>query len=235
MVDSKKKWSVAEQLLLEFESATDSAYRSFLIDKIKVTTNPSTVLGIRMTVIRKYAGKLGSVIDIDQALELLHPKAGQWYEYKLLFGLVLQKVTPLERVQEVLPLMYDLCDGWAVPDLYMTIFSHFANNGSHTEVLRSISRYSGSVNPFARRLTIVVQMPLFKSRVVSLHQALVQCSMLQWDDEYLVQMGIAWTLAELYVSNPKEVDQFILGGGIESGEVLKKYHQKLRDSLRVKK
>lgn len=228
------KCSAVVELMKEFEATAESSYRLFLAERVKVTTNPDTILGIRMGVIRRFARTLSKLITYENTLELLYPKAIQWYEYKLLFGLIVQRVLPLVRVGDVLPLFYNLCDGWAVPDLYQSILGDFAARGALRDVVLSVEANTTSPNPFARRLTVVVQMPLNKLELVPIEDALHQCQRLQWDNEYLVQMGVAWTLAELYIQHPEEVNGFIQSGEISSEPVLKKYRQKLRDSLRLK-
>lgn len=225
--------SAAGQILKDFESTADSSYKLFLAERVKSTNFPESIIGIRMGNIRKTASALAKVMSYEEVLEHIYPQALKWYEYKLLFGLLLQRLTPSEKVSEVLPKLYGLCDGWAVPDTFQVVLAHFAKKGNLELILQSIQEYKTSINPFARRLTVVVQMPLVKHGLVSVRQALEFCEEMQWDEEYLVQMGVAWTLSELRIHHPDEVEAFLSKGKISSEDVLKKYKQKLRDSLRL--
>lgn len=225
--------SAADQILRKFESAADSSYKVFLSERIKATNFPESVIGIRMGEIRRTARELSKVMTYEQVMEVIYPQALTKYEYKLLFGLLMQRLAPSEKVSEVVPKLYNLCDGWAVPDTFQVVLAHFAKKGHLSLILNSIEEYKSSINPFARRLTVVVQMQLVKLGLTSVGEALEHCAELQQDEEYLVQMGIAWTLAELRIKYPDEVETFLSQGQISSEEVLKKYRQKLRDSLRI--
>lgn len=220
--------SAVERLLKEFGSAADFSYKAFLM-KLKATSNPDSIIGIRMPIIRKTAKELAKLLTYDEAIQLLSVKAKEYYEYKLLLGLILQKVTPKEKVAEVLPILYSLCDGWAVPDLFKDALGEFARKGALAEVLESIKTYAKNENPFARRLTIVAFFPLVRYSLVPAEVALAHIKRLQHDSHYFIEMANAWLLAELTITHPE------VSHSIESPTVLQKYQQKLRDSHRHSK
>lgn len=220
--------------LSHFEAQKDEKYRHFLATKIKASSQPETILGIRMGVIRKEAKRLAKELTYSEAITLLHPLALQWYEYKLLFGLVTQKlVSTQDEATDLLHRLYPLCDGWAVPDLYRDILGTLALTYP-TLILESVATEAKSPNPFARRLTAVAQMDLLRHHVTTPKVALRHLLSLQDDAEYLVQMGVAWALSEIELS----LAPGILGTAsraelaLTNPQVLRYYQQKLRDSLR---
>lgn len=225
MQHQQDKRSAAEVLLEEFASATDLSYKAFN-QKLKVSSNPDSIIGIRIPIIRKSAKKLAKLLTYDDAIRLLLDKAKRYYEYKLLLGLVLQEVTPKEQVSEALPILYSLCDGWAVSDLFNDVLGTFAKKGALPEVMASIDRFHNDDNPFARRLTIVVFFPLVRSHLVAPEVAIEHITKLQHDQHYYIEMANAWLLAELTITHPE------VPHSITSPTVLKKYQQKLRDSYR---
>lgn len=217
--------SAVEQLLDEFRSTADSSYKAFST-KLKVTSYPDTILGIRMPVVRRTAGNLSKSWTFDEAVAHLYPLAEKWYEYKLLLGLVLKEVTEGDEVEKAIPILYSLCDGWAVPDLYQEVLGHFAKSGRLEEILRSTEEFASSPNEFARRLSIVAYFPLLREGLVGVEQTLKHIALLEFDSAYYVEMANAWLLAEIKLTHP-EVSPVISNPSLE-----KRYLQKLRESLR---
>lgn len=217
--------SAVEQLLREFASTADLSYKSFST-KLKVTSYLDTILGIRMPLVRRTAGNLSKCWIFDEAVAHLYPLAEQWYEYKLLFGLVLKEVVEGDEVEKAIPILYSLCDGWAVPDLYREVLGHFAKSGRLEEVLRSTEEFASSPNEFARRLSVVAYFPLLREGMVRVEQALKHIALLEFDSAYYVEMANAWLLAEIKLTHP-EVSLVISNPSLE-----RCYLQKLRESLR---
>lgn len=217
--------SAVEQLLDEFRSSVDLSYKSFNT-KLKVSCYPDSILGIRMPVVRRIAHKLSKYLTSDGAITLLYPLAERWYEYKLLLGLVLKEVTQEDEVGKTIPVLYSLCDGWAVSDLYQEVLGYFAQLGHLEEVLLSTKEFSSNTNEFARRLSIVAYFPLLRQELVSVEQVLQHIALLENDSAYYVEMANAWLLAEIKLTHP-EVSPVISNVSLK-----KRYHQKLRESLR---
>lgn len=217
--------SAVEQLFDEFRSSADLSYKSFNT-KLKVSCYPDSILGIRMPVVRRIAHKLSKYLISDGAITLLYPLAKRWYEYKLLLGLVLKEVTREDEVGKIIPILYSLCDGWAVSDLYQEVLGYFAQMGHLEEVLLSTKEFSSNTNEFARRLSIVVYFPLLRNRLVDIEQVLEHIALLEYDAAYYVEMANAWLLAEIKLTHP-EVTLVISNPSLS-----KRYRQKLRESLR---
>ena len=209
--------SAVEQLLDEFRSSADLSYKSFNT-KLKVSCYPDSILGIRMPVVRRIAHKLSKYLTSDGAITLLYPLAERWYEYKLLLGLVLKEVTQEDEVGKTIPVLYSLCDGWAVSDLYQEVLGHFAKLSS--------KKFATSPYEFARRLSIVAYFPLLRQELVSVEQVLQHIALLENDSAYYVEMANAWLLAEIKLTHP-EVSPVISNASLK-----KRYLQKLRESLR---
>lgn len=217
--------SAVEQLLDEFCSSADLSYKSFNT-KLKVSCYPDSILGIRMPVVRRIAHKLSKYLTSDGAITLLYPLAERWYEYKLLLGLVLKEVTQEDEVGKTIPVLYSLCDGWGVSDLYQEVLGYFAQLGHLEEVLLSTKEFSSNTNEFARRLSIVVYFPLVRNRLVDIELVLEHIALLEYDSAYYVEMANAWLLAEIKLTHP-EVSPVISNPSLN-----KRYRQKLRESLR---
>lgn len=226
MQELNENRSAVEHLLKQFVSTADLSYKAFN-QKLKVSLDTESIMGIRMPIIRRYAKLLSKHLTYKDSVSLLLDKAREYYEFKLLFGLLLQNITPKESVKEALSILYSLCDGWAVSDLYKDVLGAFAQKGALQDVMASINEYKDDNNSFARRLTIVAFFPLLKFNLVTSETALAHIESLQLDTDYYVEMANAWLLAELTITNPS------LSHSISNPALLKKYRQKLRDSYRI--
>lgn len=82
----------AKQILSSLEEERDLSYAHFLTDSIKVSSHPESILGIRMGVLRSACKNLAKVLHEEEALTLLYPLAKKYYEYKIVFGGVVERV-----------------------------------------------------------------------------------------------------------------------------------------------
>ena len=221
----------ATALLAELEQRREPAYADFMALRTKVSSRPESVLGIRMKWLRQATKQLSSLLTCDEAIELLHPRACVWYEYKILFGGVLGR---LATAGKGAPLLYPLCDGWAVPDYYKELLAHWARQGDAELqiVLHSLAEHAHDANPYARRLTVVAWLDLIRHDLVTPTKALQHIIPLQHDEAYYVQMAIAWLLAEMTLTGEASLVKAI-STTITDSTVLRMYQQKLRDSRRT--
>lgn len=218
------------KILSSMEEQQDPSYAHFLAYRIKASSRPETIMGVRMKVLRDTSKKLALLLGEDEALRLLYPIAKKKYEYKIVLGGVLERVsTPLVAV----PFLFALCDGWAVPDYYKEILSTFAQKFGVEDILVYLKQYAHNDNPFARRLSVVAWLGLIKKEVAPVESALEHCTLVEEDDNYYVQMATAWLLAELSIGYPQEFQLWVKEHGIRSPQVERMFLQKRRDSLRV--
>lgn len=217
-------------LLAELEQRREPDYAAFMALRTKVSSRPESVLGIRMKWLRQAVKQLSRLLTLDEALELLHERALAWYEYKIIFGGVIGR---LATPSEGLPLLYPLCDGWAVPDYYKEILADWASRGEAERqiVHRSIAEHAHNANPYARRLTIVAWLDLIRHDLATPRAALDHVAPLQHDEAYYVQMAIAWLLAEMTLTGEPTLTE-VIRTEITDATVLRMYQQKLRDSRR---
>ena len=217
-------------LLTQLELRREPEYADFMARRTKVSSRPESVLGIRMKWLRQAVKQLSRLLTLDEAIELLHERALAWYEYKIIFGGVIGR---LATPNEGLPLLYPLCDGWAVPDYYKELLVGWVSRGETERqiVLRSIAEYAHDANPYARRLTIVAWLDLIRHDLATPRAALDHIVPLQHDEAYYVQMAIAWLLAEMTLTGEPTLTETIRTE-ITDETVLRMYQQKLRDSLR---
>ena len=221
----------ATALLAQLEQRREPSYARFMALRTKVSSRPESVLGIRMKWLRQASKQLSRLLTLDEAIELLHPRARVWYEYKILFGGVLGR---LATAAEGTPLLYPLCDGWAVPDYYKEILAQWARQGDAELqiVLRSLAEHAHDANPYARRLTVVAWLDLLRYDLVTPTTALQHIIPLQHDEAYYVQMAMAWLLAEMTLTGESSLVEAI-STTITDSTVLRMYQQKLRDSRRT--
>ena len=220
----------ASALLAELEQRREPDYATFMALRTKVSSRPESVLGIRMKWLRQAVKQLSCLLTFDEAIALLHERAFAWYEYKIIFGGVIGR---LASPNEGLPLLYLLCDGWAVPDYYKELLAGWASRGETERqiVLRSIAEHAHDDNLYARRLTIVAWLDLIRYGLATPQAALDHVAPLQYDEAYYVQMAIAWLLAEITLTGEASLVKAIRKE-ITDDTVLRMYEQKLRDSRR---
>lgn len=223
----QEKGSAVAQILSEFEATADLSYKKFNT-KLKTTIYPNTILGIKMPIIRKTALKLSRLLSTNESIAILRPLANHWYEYKLLLGLVLKETATIDQAEKIINLLYDLCDGWATPDLFQEVLRELIKIGGGGIVVKSAKKQANNPNQFARRLSIVSYFPLLKLRQVTIKETIAHTKLFADDTTYYVEMAIAWLLAEIKLTHP------LTTININSPTLLKKYHQKLRDSTRNK-
>lgn len=220
----------AKQILSSLEEERDISYAHFLTDSIKVSSHPESILGIRMGVLRSASKNLAKVLYEEEALTLLYPLAKKYYEYKIVFGGVVERVSTPQRS---VPLLFSLCDGWAVPDYYKEVLCTYAEKGAKEYILTSLREQVSSPNPYARRLTVVAWHNLLNKRMTTPVEAFKHCQLLEKDENYYVQMALAWLLAEMSIRYPSEMQDFLTQHPIQSHKVAQMYQQKRRDSLRL--
>lgn len=221
----------ASALLAELAQRREPDYAVFMALRSKVSSRPESVLGIRMKWLRQSVRQLSALLTLDEAIDLLHERALIWYEYKIIFGGVIGR---LASASEGLPLLYPLCDGWAVPDYYKELLASWASRGEAERqiVLRSVAAHAHDDNPYARRLTIVAWLDLIRHGLATPRAALEHVAPLQHDEAYYVQMAIAWLLAEITLTSDASLVDAIRTE-ITDATLLRMYEQKLRDSHRT--
>ncbi len=222
-------------LLTQLELKREPSYAHFNAIRIKVSSHPESVLGIRMRHLRQASHQLAKLLSLDEAVALLHERATQWYEYKIIFGGLLGHIA---TASQGIPFLYPLCDGWATPDYYREVLALWAkrNDDERETVLHSITQHANDSNPYARRLTVVAWLDIIRHGLATPEDALQHITALQDDKEYYVQMAIAWLLAEMTIqaapTDPTLMDEILRQ--ISNATVVGMYEQKLRDSLQSK-
>lgn len=227
--------SAVAEILSRIEATADASYAHFCGVRTRCSSDPTTVLGIRMKPLREAMKALPSAgMDLEMAHAVLLPLARKHYEYKILYGGVIQRVCPhvIEMVERELDTLLSLCDGWATCDYFTEVFAHFARKGFADTVLRRLEHATRAPNPFARRLSVVVMIRLHRLGVVTVAEAIDRCDMMQDDDDYYIQMGIAWVLAEMYVHDSPSVHLY-MQHGLREEAIRRMLIRKLKDSYRV--
>ncbi len=233
MTDRKRRASAVEEILNGIEATADASYAHFCAVRTKCSSRPDTVLGIRMGVLRRAMKELVRVgMDYEMACEILLPRALGTYEYKILYGGVMQRVCPPEKVEEGLRTVLSLCDGWATCDFFTEQVAYFAQHGYAELVLDLMKQATEETNIYARRLSIVSMIRLHKYGYMSISEVIDRCALMQDDDAYYIRMGIAWVLAEMYVHDAPSVVLF-MRERLRSPQIHRMLIRKLKDSYRV--
>ncbi|MDO4695354.1 DNA alkylation repair protein [Porphyromonas sp.] len=127
-------------------------------NRLKISVNPDTVMGIRIPFIRKAGKKLSKLLSFREAIDILYPIAQKKFEYKLLFANVAGSRASEAEVQELYERLFECVDGWGTSDFFLDVISSICDkHKSAIDLLKEqINRHKNNANPYARRLTIVV-------------------------------------------------------------------------------
>lgn len=223
-----------QQILSDLEASAEEK-KALFDNRLKISRNPDTVMGIRVPLVRRAIKTLGKIMSFQDVMEVLYPLALEKYEYKLLFaGVAAERVSCDDEIRLLYDRLFECVDGWGTSDFFLDIIATVCEkHEGGIQIFREyVSLHKGSSNPFARRLTIVPFIKLMPKGYFSLYFALAHLEAMQNDNDYYVSMGIAWTLTSLYIHDEQVVSDFI-DSKITNEEVLKLTRRKMRESRRV--
>ena len=135
----------------------------------------------------------------------------------------LDEQTTLNYVLSFIPYV----NNWAFADC---LLGAKIKNISYTELFPQIKHLRYSTHIFERRL-FYTSMMIYKEEPTIIKELLL---LIQDDQEYYVQMAIAWTISEFYHTLKKEIIEFIINSNLSSTIKLKAI-QKIIDSNKTTK
>lgn len=187
--------------------------------------NTNNIVGVRVPVLRNYAKEL---VKQDWKTYLENAQ-DEYYEEVMLQGMVigLAKMPIEEKLQQIKKFVPKI-DNWAVCDVSCAGFKV-----KEKELLWNfIKTYQNSKKEFELRFMIVMMLDHFveEKYIQSIFATIDTIK----NDEYYVQMAVAWLLSVLYIKFPKETLVYLKKTNIDN-VTFNKAIQKMIESYRVSK
>ncbi len=187
--------------------------------------NTNNIVGVRVPVLRNYAKDLAK----QDWKTYLENAQDEYYEEVMLQGMVigLAKMPIQEKLQQIKKFVPKI-DNWAVCDVSCAGFKVKEKE----QLWEFIKTYQNSKKEFELRFMIVMMLDHFveEKYVQSIFATIDTIK----NDEYYVQMAVAWLLSVLYVKFPKETLVYLKRTNIDNF-TFNKAIQKMIESYRVNK
>lgn len=206
-----------EKLIDEIRSEGNDSKKEFAIRII--STSKTIISGAPMAFIKAKAKELVKVEKIDLSL------LGTYYEIDILLGLmIVYSSKTIEEKYKLIDIYLEKADNWADIDILSSAFK--TNN--YTLGLEYIKEYLNSSNPYKRRFGYIH----FLSNFVNKSYINDILSLIKNDDDYIVQMGIAWLLSVMFIKCREETIKYLENKFI-SPQIIRMFIRKVCDSRRV--
>ena len=217
-----EKWTTKdiENLINYLENLSDKNYKIF---NDKIVNTPSKTIGVRMPQIRQISkqilkGNFMSFLCLDT------PKI---YELDMIKGLLICKIKDINLSLNFFQNFVSTIDNWAVCDI---VCSEYKIVNEHKDFyLNVIKNFCQSDSEFIIRAGVIL---LMKFYINSHFNIIIDIISTIKNENYYVQMGVAWLLSYMYISNPSPTLNYILTNNIDS-KVRKMAFQKIIDSRQV--
>ena len=244
-----------DNLVERLAAEAQEQYRIF--NQKFVVTNRNPMLGVKVPNMRAIAREISSGDWMaflaeygfyGENREQLCSKA--WFEEIMIIGMVinLANMLPDERLHLVSQFV-PLIDNWAVCDVFcggakwvgepgrgpkasLRVPREVVWNFLQGYMLGDMERNLSGRKEFEIRFGVVMMMSYFLCEEY-LERVFDVLAKVHFGD-YYVDMGVAWCLATARAKFDLQTQEFVAGAGLPAG-VIKKYEQKVRDSLRVRK
>lgn len=204
-----------------FELA-DEKYKEF---HSGLCPNTNNIVGVRVPVLRNYAKELAKQ-DWNTYLENAQD---EYYEEVMLQGMVIGIAKmPIEEKLRQIKKFVPKIDNWAVCDVTCAGFKVKEKE----QLWNFIKTYQNSKKEFELRFMIVMMLDHFvEEKYVQNIFATIDTIK---NDEYYVQMAVAWLISVLYIKFPKETLAYLKTTTIDNF-TFNKAIQKMIESYRVSK
>lgn len=204
-----------------FELA-DEKYKEF---HSGLCPNTNNIVGVRVPVLRNYAKELAKQ-DWNTYLENAQD---EYYEEVMLQGMVIGTAKmPIEEKLRQIKKFVPKIDNWAVCDVTCAGFKVKEKE----QLWNFIKTYQNSKKEFELRFMIVMMLDHFveEKYVQNIFSTIDTIK----NDEYYVQMAVAWLISVLYIKFPKETLAYLKTTTIDNF-TFNKAIQKMIESYRVSK
>lgn len=211
-----------EEIRKNIFALADEKYKEF---QVGLCPNTNNIVGVRVPVLRNYAKDLAK----QDWKTYLENAQDEYYEEVMLQGMVigLAKMPIQEKLQQIKKFVPKI-DNWAVCDVSCVGFKVKEKE----QLWEFIKTYQNSKKEFELRFMIVMMLDHFveEKYVQSIFATIDTIK----NDEYYVQMAVAWLLSVLYVKFPKETLVYLKRTNIDNF-TFNKAIQKMIESYRVSK
>lgn len=220
-------WSNQDlQNLIDYlETEKDENYKIF---NDKIVNTKSKTIGVRTPILRK----ISKEISKGNALEFLNlkfPNEPQIFELEMIYGLVLASIKNIDTSLPLFEKFITRIDNWAICDIFCGDYKIV--NSNKDIYLKKIKEYTKSNKEFVIRVGLILLMKYYINTNIDDILAIVS----NVDNEdYYVNMGIAWLLSMCYIKHPTLILDYINNSTLNIFTKRMTY-QKIIDSLQVSK
>lgn len=211
-----------EEIRARILALADEKYKEF---HSGLCPNTKNIVGVRVPVLRNYAKELAK----QDWRTYLENAQDEYYEEVMLQAMVigLAKMPIEEKLQQIKKFVPKI-DNWAVCDVACAGFKVKEKE----QLWKLIKTYQNSKKEFELRFMLVMMLDHFVEEKYL--QSIFSTIDTIKNDEYYVQMAVAWLLSVLYVKFPKETLAYLKTTTIDNF-TFNKAIQKMIESYRVSK
>lgn len=151
------------------------------------------------------------------------------HEACMIYGILLNRLREVSLVKKYMKAYAEAVDNWALCD----VISLKVNDKNYLEFFELAKDYIDSNKEFSKRIGIKMLFKLVKYK--DLHEEIFKLiEKFEEEDEYYVNMVLAWLLAEMFIKFRDKTLEFFENGKLNDF-VINKAISKCRDSFRVSK
>lgn len=203
-------------------SLSDSTYRDFQA-KLVPTADKSTMLGVRVPVLRKFAVDFSKTEECEK---FLHTLPHDYYDENMLHSILLCNIKDYNECISLIDEFLPFTDNWAVCD----VLSPKVFKKHKPELLMKIKEWISSEETYTVRFGLEMLMAHFLDSDFSAEQLQLACSVKS--DEYYVKMMVAWYFATALSKQWSSAVSYIESKALEPW-THNKAIQKAVESLRI--
>ncbi len=206
-----------KELISEIEKEGSQSKKEFT-GRI-IPTKKVIISGAPIPFIKSKAKKLVKEEEIDLSL------LGTYYEIDILLGLMIA-YSPLsiEEKYKLIDVYLSKADNWADIDIFSSAFKV----KDFSLGLKYIKKYLQSTSPYERRFGYIH----FLSNYVKKEYVKEIFPLINNDEDYIVQMGIAWLLSVTFIKCKEETLEYLNKAAL-SPQIIRMFIRKVCDSRRV--
>lgn len=224
MSDCNEKFKNTEYLKNVFLEHCDEKYKSF---HASLVPELNSFYGVRIPDLRKIAKEISKENAVD-FLENYPISKESFYEEKVVFGLVCAtaKIDDDKR-KAYLKKFIPLIDNWAVCDVVVSSMKFLKKNA---DKWKDFIFYYADKREFEKRFFIVSTMSYYANDMYI--DEILHIYVENNDENYYVNMAVAWSLATIYLKYPQKVLDIVENSKLNKFTTLKTI-SKLCESYRV--
>lgn len=193
-----------ERIRQEIVALADESYKEF---HSSLCPGVTTIIGVRIPVLRKYAKQLIKQLT-KQELEQYLRYTGSYYEETMLQGMLIGLYkTEWKEKQEWIKAFVPKIDNWAVCDIVCGGIKEAEKKSLQAEIWEFLQPYIHSQKEFEIRFGIVMLLTHY------INEAYIEAILSQLDQvkctEYYAQMAVAWLISICYIKFPAQTKQYL--------------------------